>query len=563
MVPMKNFNLLIVLLFPFCMAAQQQGDIWYFGERVGLDFSSGAPVLLTDGAILTFEGCASYSDAAGNLLFYTNGGGRPELSGQDGGTIWNRDHEVMYDMAGEEGGGFSARQSSLIIPKPNVPKVYLLFTIEEQEFNSGGVVDGQPNGRGLSYFEIDMTLDGGLGGVTVADQRLQVPLFEALAGTIHANNQDYWVLAADNTADNNRFVRLLVNENGPQPLDFLPVDTATQIGGSIKIAPSTEWVFSNGQLFAFDNATGELSDAVATLHSPEVGRSFSFSANSQYFYTIELMGNLVEAVQYNLTTNDIPESRRVIDTLESERVFGQMQLAPDGNLYFLDVSFLDPLNPRLSVIRCADSPNPQLELDAVDLPAGGNYAPYLGLPNFTDQLFANTGPTLDINLGADSTLCQGDVLLLGDTLPAPGSAYEWSTGDTTATIEASTSDTYSLTVTNECGSIADTVDLEFIDCDTACQIVMPNAFTPNGDDTNETFGYVSNCEEPTFEVYQLVVYNRWGALVFETETPGDTWDGSQEDGTPAASEVYFYRFNYQVDEGEEPASIQGNVSLVR
>lgn len=134
----------------------------------------------------TFEGCAIVSDAEGNVLFYTNGGGRdPEQSGQTSGKIWNRNDEIMYDMGGTEGGGFSAMQSALILPKPGEDEVYYLFTMEEVEFNIGGSVPGQPQGRGLSYFEVDMALNNGLGGVTVVDQRVHVPAFEGLTGTIH------------------------------------------------------------------------------------------------------------------------------------------------------------------------------------------------------------------------------------------------------------------------------------------------------------------------------------------------------------------------------------------
>ena len=148
---------LLTVLFTNASFAQNQANIWYFGDKAGLDFSSGSPVVLTNGALQTFEGCASYSDEEGNLLFYSNGGGRDPLqSGQITGKIWNRNHEVMYDMGNTEGGGFSSAQSSIIIPKPGVDNQYYLFTMEEVEFDIGGSVAGQPFGRGLSYFEIDM-----------------------------------------------------------------------------------------------------------------------------------------------------------------------------------------------------------------------------------------------------------------------------------------------------------------------------------------------------------------------------------------------------------------------
>ena len=52
---------------------QNEGNIWYFGSNAGLDFNSGAPIPLTDGMLNTAEGCATISDNNGNLLFYTDG----------------------------------------------------------------------------------------------------------------------------------------------------------------------------------------------------------------------------------------------------------------------------------------------------------------------------------------------------------------------------------------------------------------------------------------------------------------------------------------------------------
>ncbi len=44
----------------------------------------GAPMVLLDGALITEGGCATISDASGNLLFYT-----------DGITVYNRNHSIM------------------------------------------------------------------------------------------------------------------------------------------------------------------------------------------------------------------------------------------------------------------------------------------------------------------------------------------------------------------------------------------------------------------------------------------------------------------------------------
>ena len=75
--------LLFLMCLPLFINAQNEGLVWYFGLGAGLDFSNGDPVQIPGGAMETFEGCAIVSDAAGNVVFYTNGGGRdPELSGK-------------------------------------------------------------------------------------------------------------------------------------------------------------------------------------------------------------------------------------------------------------------------------------------------------------------------------------------------------------------------------------------------------------------------------------------------------------------------------------------------
>lgn len=54
-------------------------------------------------------------------------------------------------------------------------------------------------------------------------------------------------------------------------------------------------------------------------------------------------------------------------------------------------------------------------------------------------------------------------------------------------------------------------------------MVLPNAFTPNGDGRNDCFG-IRKWGNVTIE--QFTIYNRWGQKVFETQNPQDCWDGT-------------------------------------
>ena len=69
----KFVIILVIVLLYFTGFSQNETNIWYFGTNAGLDFNSGAPVPLLDGALDTQEGCATISDNTGSLLFYTDG----------------------------------------------------------------------------------------------------------------------------------------------------------------------------------------------------------------------------------------------------------------------------------------------------------------------------------------------------------------------------------------------------------------------------------------------------------------------------------------------------------
>lgn len=52
----------------------------------------------------------------------------------------------------------------------------------------------------------------------------------------------------------------------------------------------------------------------------------------------------------------------------------------------------------------------------------------------------------------------------------------------------------------------------------------PNAFTPDGDEFNQTWKfYVSGIDEYNFE---LVIFDRWGEVIWETHDPNAAWDGT-------------------------------------
>src|SRR5688500_1810618 len=122
---MRKFPLLIVLLQLCLHVFPQRGNNWQFGFKAGLDFSSGIAVPTNSSQMNQLEGCASMSDANGQLVFYS-----------DGITVWNAQHTIMPNGTGLFG-HFSSSQSGMIIPFPNDPKRYYLFTVDHVGGNKG------------------------------------------------------------------------------------------------------------------------------------------------------------------------------------------------------------------------------------------------------------------------------------------------------------------------------------------------------------------------------------------------------------------------------------------
>lgn len=437
--------------------AQKEGNVWHFGLGAALDFNSGTSVPTTPSAIMTFEGSASIADANGNLLFYSNGGGRdPILSGQSSGKIWNRNHEVMYDMGNTEGGGFSAAQSSVFIPKPGTPNHYYLFTMEELEFDVGGAVPGQPQGRGLSYFEIDGSLNGGLGGVSAYNGIIYAPTYEGLCAIRHSNGSDYWILV--HRSDGSGLAIFSVTAAGVNLYAFQPVPSGS--AAVIKASPDGRWIstgsLSGQNLIRFDPGVGLL--GVQYVLGSVGARSAEFSSTSQRLFVLK--GN-DELVYYELNSPDIPASETPVATVPSDGIINaQMQLGPDGEIYFVQTSFLDQIVYLSSIVCLNATPFVNLKKHAFPY-ADGLF--FFGLPNFDNAIFKkDADPPLSINLGDQLSLCGPDTLVLNTGIY--DALYQWSNGETTQTLSVSEPGIYAVTVTAAgCGTAIDSVEIQQVD----------------------------------------------------------------------------------------------------
>ena len=168
---LRIVSLFFILFIVANAHAQTPADWWYFGNQAGLHFEAGGPVADPNGVLSTSEGCASISDAGGNLLFYT-----------DGISVFDATHTLMPNGGGLLGNS-SSTQSAIVIPRPQSNTQFYIFTVDD-----GAGVDG------MKYTKVDMTLNGGLGDVVTSEKNISLvtPTAEKVASLKKPNG--YWVV---------------------------------------------------------------------------------------------------------------------------------------------------------------------------------------------------------------------------------------------------------------------------------------------------------------------------------------------------------------------------------
>lgn len=136
----------------------------------------------------------------------------------------------------------------------------------------------------------------------------------------------------------------------------------------------------------------------------------------------------------------------------------------------------------------------------------------------------------------------------------------WNTGETSNVITNLTPGQYYALITDASGcQTTDTAQVITLNVTVGPdQIVVPNIFTPNGDNINDELGITFTITG--YESYSLVIVNRWGNKVFESSNPSETWDGSKlPDGT------YFYTLRAVLNCGTDSDTIErsGTITIAR
>ena len=181
-----------------------------------------------------------------------------------------------------------------------------------------------------------------------------------------------------------------------------------------------------------------------------------------------------------------------------------------------------------------------------------------GCPD-TAQVFVDLFPQPFIQTCPDVYALTGDEIPLYATSTAAG-PYTWSPAEflscvTCASPTASPNQNYEYTVsyTDENGcSASDVVHIYYNPI-----IYIPNTFTPNDDEHNQGFHVVVG----NIKSFELMIFNRWGELIFIMNDESDYWDGTYE-GLKCQDGTYIWKIKYY-DFLDKEYEQTGHINLLR
>ncbi len=483
------------------LMAQGENNVWTFGNHNGLNFNTTPPTFFQSSNV-SLEGCASISDATGNLLFYSNGN-----------DVWTAAGVVMPNGSGILGNGLwpaynipgSCAQGVAIIKSVSNSNQYYLFTQDAAEQIGG------PNSPGyLRYSLVDMSLNGGDGDVVATEKNIVLDSFMSEKMTVAKGaGCYYWLIShRHNSAAYRAFkvdangVQPGVSSNGLWQGSIAAGQMKISHGGTLFVNPT----FDGIEMGTFDNATGMVSNVTLMDPSPfamHLGSAFSPDDSKLYIAGYAL-------VQYNLAAYpNIPAVVASKVNLAAPLQYSNLRNGPDGKIYiayFQNHPFIGAIeSPNLAGTACNVNDNalPQSSWSAFPNVPGLPYGHGLGndivIGMNTDTIVGNTSEAL---------ICFEQSMSV--TAPAGYNDYLWSDGITTPTRTLTADGIYHVYSYDNCEVNVDTFKVQFINFDIA--LGADTAICPGGslvlDATvaGASYKWQDNSIDPTFNVDQAGTY---------------------------------------------------------
>jgi gliding motility-associated-like protein len=157
---------------------------------------------------------------------------------------------------------------------------------------------------------------------------------------------------------------------------------------------------------------------------------------------------------------------------------------------------------------------------------------------------------------------------------ADADSYIWDFGDgsgsftdvnPTHVFPDSDSGTYTITlIANNSYNCADTTQTRVI-VNEELVYYIPNTFTPDRDQYNETFKAVFTSGYDPYD-FTMLIFDRWGELVFESHDADVGWNGKygeNGDGFQVQDGTFTWKIDFKMKTGNVKKTIVGHVNILR
>jgi hypothetical protein len=300
-----------------------------------------------------------------------------------------------------------------------------------------------PNALGLAYSVVDLTQNGGLGDITQMNVPITRGNTEHIALVRHANGKDVWVIV--HGAAGNNFSAYLFTDAGVQPAVISSLGpsiapTSINMGGQLVANHEGNLLAGNiagangMMLLDFDKASGRISNyRVIPAGTGGIGTAQFSPDDSKLYYT---SGDAI--YQYDFNAADLAASLTKVYTDVLSDLIYDLQLAPDGKIYFTKTYVLEngQYNEYTGSIECPNLPQYACNVIPTRLNTVSVFFPPLINDFIKDP---KAPPVTKFSLGSDTTVCFGSY-----TIKAPDGweQYKWNTGETGKEITVRKAGTY-------------------------------------------------------------------------------------------------------------------------
>lgn len=200
---------------------------------------------------------------------------------------------------------------------------------------------------------------------------------------------------------------------------------------------------------------------------------------------------------------------------------------------------------------------------------GGNQTATLivsnGFCNDTTQVSFSLRKKLVVDFIAPDTVCAGQQVLFVDNSRNANSWY-WNLGNGNSStlknppfqdyLQSNNPYPITLTISDSICTLSLTKNLTV---QSLCSIIMPNAFTPNGDGINDYFGPL---QTGLANDMKLLIYNRYGQLIFQSQPNMVKWFGTMNEKKQPPG-LYSWRLMYTDKLSGKTILQKGTVLLMR